>query len=99
MRASWTTYGKGWTRTTLYCENGVLEVDNDEKDQIKIYFKDGETQTIHVAVDDSLMAATFSECIETNTPPEIDGTEGKKALNIVLKCLESSKLNSRVQLC
>ena len=97
LRASWTTYGKGWSRTTLYCEKGILEVDNDEKEQIKIYFRNGDKQVIHVEVKDSLMASTFAKCIETNTPPEIDGEAGKKALNLVLKCIESSKQNRRIE--
>ena len=97
LRASWTTYGKGWNRTTLYCENGILEVDNDEENQIKIYFKNGDVQTMHIKVEDSLMASTFAKCIETNTPPKIDGEAGKKALNLILKCIESSENNSRVK--
>lgn len=97
LRASWTGYGRGCNRTTLYCENGILEVDNDENEQIKIYFKNGDTQSIHVEVKDSLMASTFAKCIETDTSPEIDGEAGKKALNLVLKCIESSKQNRRIE--
>ena len=42
------------------------------------------------------MAEAFTYCIDNNVKPEIDGNEGRKALNIVLKCIESSEKNERV---
>lgn len=95
LEASWTHYGKGNNSVLLSCENGILEGDTKT---VLITMKDGSQEMINVEKGASGMAEAFAHCITTNTPPSIDGEEGKKALAIVLKCIESSELNSRAEL-
>lgn len=98
LEASWTHYGKDDNFTNIYCENGIIEADSNADEQIKITMRDGSSESLKVNECDSDMAKTFAECIENNTEPELSGEEGKKALQIVLKCIESSETGKRVRL-
>ena len=60
--------------------------------------KDGSSKVITVEKTTSGMSETFAYCIANNQKPEIDGREGKTALDIVLKCIESSEKNTRLAL-
>lgn len=66
------------------------------EEQITIIRKDGTREKFHIEEQESGMAEAFTYCIDNNVKPEIDGNEGRKALNIVLKCIESSEKNERV---
>lgn len=98
LEASWTHYGKGYNETTLYCENGIIEANRYSDDPITLLMRDGSREVIRVEDCDSGMSAAFASCIINHRSPEVDGEEGKKALEIVLKCVESSKSNARVAL-
>lgn len=96
LEASWSHYGKCTNITYLYCENGIVEADNEKVDQIVITMKDGTYNKFHIEEQESGMSKAFAQCIEKGVKPEIDGNEGLKALNIVLKCIDSSKKNERI---
>ena len=97
LEASWTRYGKDDNFTNIYCENGMIEADSNAEEQIKITMRNGNSESFKVADCDSDMAKTFAQCIIDNTTPELSGEEGKKALELVLKCIESSETGKRVR--
>lgn len=96
LEASWSHYGRCTNGTYLYFEKGIVESDNELEEQITIIKKDGTREKFHIEEQESGMAEAFAYCIDNNVKPEIDGKEGWKALNIVLKCIESSEKNQRV---
>ena len=98
LEASWTHYGKDDNFTNIYCERGIIEADSNAEEQIKVTMSDGSTETFKIAECDSDMAKTFAQCIESGEMPELSGEAGKKALEIVLKCIESSDKGERVKL-
>ena len=98
LEASWTRYGKDTNITNLYCENGIVEADNNAENQITVTYRDGTSEQIKVNSADSDMAKSFAECIINDQQPELSGEEGLKALKIVLSCVESSEKNARVEI-
>ena len=76
----------------------LIEADLNADEQITVTMRDGTNESYKIAECDSDMAKTFAECIINNTLPELSGEEGKKALEIVLKCIESSATGKRVKL-
>jgi predicted dehydrogenase len=98
MILSWTNYGAEENYTILYCQNGVLSLGTDPTWGVIVDFKNGErelhkvgemaTNTKQVA---SGIIDSFTKAIASNTPPEIDGMEGYKSLDVILTAMEAAK--------
>ncbi|WP_252315574.1 Gfo/Idh/MocA family protein [Sinobaca sp. H24] len=100
ITSSW-AYGASHDNSTiLYCENGIVRMEDDPAHSLVIQKLDGEIikhklkaiqsneeggQTTTHIVDH------FVECILENVKPPIDGTEGMKSLQIVLGALQSNE--------
>lgn len=98
LEASWTHNGKVSDTTYLYCENGIIEAIGGTSQPITVRMKDGSSYSMSVARKASGMSEAFANCILNNQPPELDGKQGKIALDIVLRCIESSEKNTRLAL-
>lgn len=97
MVASWTYRGGEDNGTILYCEKGVLSIGYDPRFQVTVKLRNGSEECYNVgaiSTNDKQVGSGVSEAfvnsILNNTPPEISGAEGYKALKIVLACLESA---------
>jgi UDP-N-acetylglucosamine 3-dehydrogenase len=95
--ASWTYRGGEDNGTILYCEKGVLSIGYDPRFQVVVKLRNGSEECYNVgaiATNERQVGSGVSElfvkCILSNTPPEISGEEGYRALKIVLACLESA---------
>jgi len=96
MTVSW-TYRKEENITTIYCENGVLDLYTHpdfplvvQHDHQHIEYHDlGKKSTNTEQVKTGIVDA-FVSSIMNDEPPAISGQEGYKALEVVLGCIESS---------
>ena len=98
MILSWTNYGPEENYTVLFCEKGVLSIGIDPQYGVIVDYRDGErelhkvgqmsTNTKQVA---SGIIDAFTKSIASNTPPEIDGVEGYKSLDVILTAMEAAK--------
>ena len=98
MILSWTNYGPEENYTVLFCEKGVLSLGTDGQFGVIVDYRNGErelhkvgqmaTNTKQVA---SGIIDSFTKCIASNTPPEIDGMEGYKSLDIILTAMDAAK--------
>jgi UDP-N-acetylglucosamine 3-dehydrogenase len=98
MILSWTNYGAEENYTVLYCQRGVLSLGTDPVYGVIVDYKDGSremhkvgemaTNTKQVP---SGIIDSFTKSIATNTPPEIDGMEGYRSLDVILTAMEASK--------
>ncbi|WP_308215250.1 Gfo/Idh/MocA family oxidoreductase [Sinobaca sp. H24] len=100
ITSSW-AYGAAHDNSTiLYCEKGIVRMEDDPSYSLVIQKEDGEIikhklkaiqsneeggQTTTHIVDH------FVDCILENVKPPIDGTEGMNSLQIVLGALESNE--------
>lgn len=96
MTISWTNYSAVEANgTTLYCENGVLEITG--KAGVNVHsksgksesFKSGEVSTNTKQIS-SGVSDLFIDCILKKQPPSIDGAEGYKSLDVILTAMEAA---------
>ena len=98
MILSWTNYGAEENYTVLLCEKGVLSLGIDPTWGVIVDYRTGErelhkvgemsTNTKQVA---SGIIDAFTKSIASGTPPEIDGVEGYKSLDVILTAMEAGK--------
>jgi predicted dehydrogenase len=98
MILSWTNYGAEENYTVLYCQNGVLSLGTDPNWGVIVDFKNGERELHKVgemATNVKQVASgiidSFTKSIASNTPPEIDGMEEYKSLDVILTAMEAAK--------
>jgi predicted dehydrogenase len=100
MAASWTYYKGEDNTTTIYCENGVLEIKDHPDVQVVVKLRDGTVEQYKVGAiatneeGGQLASGVINEFIHsivTKTPPSISGEEGMKSLQVVLGALESAE--------
>jgi predicted dehydrogenase len=98
MILSWTNYGAEENYTVLYCQNGVLSLGTDPNWGVIVDFKNGERElhkvgemSTNVKQVASGIIDSFTKSIASNTPPEIDGMEGYKSLDVILTAMEAAK--------
>ncbi|HEX8325029.1 MAG TPA: Gfo/Idh/MocA family oxidoreductase [Tepidisphaeraceae bacterium] len=96
---SWTQYGHFEDNsTTIYCEQGVLEIaTNPEfsvivhgRDGSKAFYKTGAVATNTQQTNSGVIDA-FIESVTSKRPPTIDGREGLKALRVILAAFDASR--------
>jgi predicted dehydrogenase len=97
---SWTMYGSGLEEnyTYIYGDKGVMAIGADKDYGVVVYHRDGtrdlhkvgsvSTNTLQVS---SGVIDLFARCVLTNTPPTISGSEGYKALNVILTAMDADK--------
>jgi predicted dehydrogenase len=98
MILSWTNYGPEENYTVIYCQKGVLSLGTDPNYGVIVDYRNGErelhkvgemaTNTKQVA---SGIIDMFTTSILTKTPPEIDGMEGYRSLDVILTAMEAAK--------
>lgn len=98
MIVSWSNYGAEDNCTIVYCTKGVLSMGTDPVYGVIVDYRNGEremhkvgetaTNTKQVA---SGVIDLFTRCIATNKPPEIDGIEGYRALDVILTAMEAAE--------
>ncbi|WP_088103595.1 Gfo/Idh/MocA family protein [Halalkalibacter urbisdiaboli] len=107
MAASWTYYKGEDNTTTIFAENGVLEIKDREDVQVIVKLRDGTIEQYKVGAiatnEEGGQVASgvideFITSIVTNTPPCISGEEGMKSLQVVLAALESAEKRTFISL-
>lgn len=103
---SWTNYGAEENYTIVYCTQGVLLIGTDPVWNIIVDYKSGEREMHKVGQIStnekqvrSGVIDTFTRCILHKTPPEIDGHEGFKSLNVILTAVEAAKQGKVLEIC
>ena len=98
--ASWTHYSGEDNTTIIYGSKGILKLGTDPRFGVVVELASGEKQFYEVGKmqsndeggqSDSGVINLFISSIVNNTPPEISGEEGRRALAIILACLKSSQ--------
>ena len=105
LTASWSHDPGEDNGTILYGTKGILRIGTEKSFPVVVnlttgenqYFETGRLQTNEAGgQNDSGVSRAFIESIQTNTPPEIDGDQGRRALAIILACLESAETKKHV---
>jgi UDP-N-acetylglucosamine 3-dehydrogenase len=96
MILSWTNYGAEENYTVIYCQKGVLGLGVDPIYGVIVSYANGDRE-MHklgeVSTNAKQVASgiidSFTTSIQTNTPPEIDGREGYRCLDVILTAMEA----------
>jgi predicted dehydrogenase len=98
MILSWTNYGAEENYTVLYCQKGVLSLGTDPNYGVIVDYRNGERElhkvgemSTNVKQVASGIIDSFTKAIETKTPPEIDGMEGYRSLDVILTAMDAAK--------
>lgn len=100
LTASWTHNPGEDNATTLFGTKGIMRLGSDPRFSVvvelatgeKQYFEAGKIQTNESGgQSDSGVIREFISCIRDNRPPAISGTEGRRALAVILACLKSAE--------
>ena len=96
MILSWTNYGIEENYTVLYCQKGVLALGVDPTYGVVVSYSNGDRElhkvgemSTNVKQVASGIIDSFTKSILTNTPPEIDGNEGYRSLDVILTAMEA----------
>jgi predicted dehydrogenase len=100
MILSWTNYGTEENYTVLYCQKGVLSLGTDPTYGVIVDYKNGERElhkvgemSTNIKQVPSGIIDSFTRNILDGKPPEIDGWEGYKSLDVILTAQEAAKAN------
>ncbi|AZN40056.1 Gfo/Idh/MocA family protein [Paenibacillus albus] len=103
--ASWTYYKGEDNSTVFWCENGVLKIGTDPKDQIIVELRNGTVERYNVGAistndkqESSGVVDAFINSIVTKTAPSISGEEGRKSLAVILGAFESQATGKVINL-
>ncbi|TXK81883.1 Gfo/Idh/MocA family protein [Paenibacillus sp. N3.4] len=103
--ASWTYYKGGDNSTVLWCENGVIKIDTDPKDQVIVELRDGTIERYQVGAvatnekqTKSGIIDEFIDSITKGQEPRISGEEGLRSLNVILAAFESQATGKIISL-
>lgn len=102
---SWTNYGEAEANyTIIYCENAALMLAADPTFGVIVRHRNGEEECYRVgklATNEeqtgSGVSQMFIDAITTNTPPEIDGVEGYKSLDVILTAFDAHRTGQRTR--
>ena len=96
MILSWTNYGLEENYTVIYCQKGVLALGVDPNYGVVVSYANGDRELHRVgemASNTRQVASgiidSFTRSILANTPPEIDGGEGYRCLEVILTAMEA----------
>ncbi|QQE79155.1 Gfo/Idh/MocA family protein [Alicyclobacillus sp. SO9] len=103
LAASW-SYQKEDNSTVLYCENGVMRINDDPVNQVIAHLSNGTVEKYEVGAaatnekqTNSGVIDAFVSGLQAHTQPEIPGEEGLKSLNVVLAMIEASEKKRMVE--
>jgi UDP-N-acetylglucosamine 3-dehydrogenase len=103
--ASWTYYKGEDNSTVLWCENGVLKIGTDPKDQVILELTDGKVERFElgeIATNEKQTSSgivdAFVDSIVTKIAPSISGEEGRKSLKVILAAFESQETGKMIKL-
>lgn len=100
LTASWSHVVGEDNATIVYGSEGILRIGTDRTYSVIAELASGERQFFQTGAmqtneaggqSDSGVIRAFLQSLTTNTPPEISGEEGRRALAIILACLESAE--------
>jgi predicted dehydrogenase len=98
MILSWTNYGTEENYTILYCEKGSLSIGTDPVYGVHVEYRNGDRELHKVgemATNVKQVASgvidLFTKSIATKTPPEINGEEGYKSLDVILTAMDAAR--------
>jgi UDP-N-acetylglucosamine 3-dehydrogenase len=98
MILSWTNYGTEENYTILYCQKGVLSLGTDPTYGVIADYRNGEREmhkvgemSTNIKQVPSGIIDLFTKSIQDKKPPEIDGMEGYRALDVILTAIEAGK--------
>lgn len=100
LAASWAYNAKEDNSTVIYCEKGVLRLEDDPDHSFIIHYADGSVERVDLGAiqsnEEGKQTTThvidhFVDSVINDTEPLIDGLEGKKSLEVVLAALQSSE--------
>jgi UDP-N-acetylglucosamine 3-dehydrogenase len=98
MILSWTNYGTEENYTILYCQKGVLSLGTDPTYGVIADYRNGEREmhkvgemSTNIKQVPSGIIDLFTKSIQEKKPPEIDGMEGYRALDVILTAIEAGK--------
>ena len=98
MILSWTNYGTEENYTILYCEQGVLSLGANPEYGVVVQYRNGDRElhkvgemSTNIKQVASGIMDLFVKAITNNTPPEIDGEEGYRSLDVILTAMEAGK--------
>lgn len=106
LTASWSHKPGEDNSTIVYGTKGILKIGADPTYPIVVNLIGGENQFFQIGriqtndsggQTDSGVIRAFIEAISTGTPPEISGQEGRRALAVILACLESAETGKHVR--
>jgi predicted dehydrogenase len=107
LEVSWTNYGHGGegNGTVLYGQKGAMYIGCDPNFGVIVRYRSGDTEfhkvgemstnTRQVA---SGVIDSFTNCIQTKTPPSIDGNEGYRGLQIILTAMAAAKAGKTMKI-
>ena len=105
MILSWTNYGVEENYTVLYCQKGVLSLGTDSTYGVIVDYKNGERElhkvgemSTNVKQVASGIIDSFTKSILENKPPEIDGEEGYKSLDVILTAMDAAKAGKTLKI-
>jgi predicted dehydrogenase len=105
LTASWTHHPGEDNATVVYGTQGILRIGSDPRFSVIVnlesgenqYFETGRLQTNEAGgQSESGVIRAFVDSIKRKKPPEISGEEGRRALAIILACLESAETKKHV---
>jgi predicted dehydrogenase len=98
MILSWTNYGVEENYTVLYCEKGTLSIGTDPVYGVQVEYRNGDRELHKVgemATNVKQVASgiidSFTKNILENKPPEINGEEGYRSLDVILTAMDAAK--------
>lgn len=100
LTSSWTHNPGEDNATVLFGSEGILRIGSDPRFSVivekpgghKAYYETGKLQTNEGGgQSDTGVIKAFVNAIQTNTPPAISGEEGRRALAVILACLQSAE--------
>ena len=105
IELSWTNYGEEDNKTILYCQKGVMYLGTDPTYGVIVRYRNGDAEMHKVgemATNVKQVASgvidAFTHSILSKTPPEIDGNEGYRSLQVILTAMAAAKAGKMMKI-
>ena len=105
MILSWTNYGVEENYTILYCQKGVLTLGSDPTYGVVVDYRNGEREmhkvgemSTNIKQVPSGVIDLFTKSIVEKKPPEIDGMEGYRSLDVILTAIDAAKAEKTMKI-
>ncbi|MFT4415053.1 Gfo/Idh/MocA family protein [Fredinandcohnia humi] len=107
LAASWSYVSKEDNSTIIYCEKGIIRLEEDPVNNLIVQYQNGEVAKYELGgiqtnedggQTNSQVISHFVDSILHNTEPPVPGEEGMKSLEVILSALESNETKRFVRL-